>query len=270
MKKGTITWLGERGPLDAHLRVGEDGDERVVEWPRLGTLRVRRDGSSPRFVAHPDALPVAASKIEHGVAAALARHLAGRVTLHGSAVRFGPRAVVCIGPSGAGKSSTGASLCLDHGGELLADDMAALDFGAGSITVSPTERTHTLSEAALARYQTLASDAVNWELKYVVPAPRVSSVPATLGAIVSLVFDDAIEDPVITPLRGHRLLAAVLPCFARFPFITDPDVHLRDLERLDLVAGRRLVYELRRPRDLPRIARSTGWICALLNESEDR
>lgn len=58
-------------------------------------------------------------------------HQRGRLILHGSALRFGDKAVVFAGRSGAGKSTLTAAFNL-RGHDLLADDLSVLD-GQGRV-----------------------------------------------------------------------------------------------------------------------------------------
>ncbi len=247
MKTERVVWLGEHRKGDAAVRVGERGDELVVEWEGLGTLVASRDGARHAFTPASGLDPEGARKIERGVVRALVRHLQGRLTLHGSAVVVDGRAVVCVGPSGAGKSTLAAML-VGAGGELLADDMAAIEVpgDAGApVVVAPSEDTFSLDDTSLEATGLRAPDVVNWEGKWLVPSAKIARSPAPLAAVLALRFDG--EAPVVKPLRGLGVLAALVPCVPRFP-TESVERHARELDQLEALARRGLVAELSRPR----------------------
>src|SRR5205823_1032857 len=108
------------------------------------------------------------------------------LSLHASVVARDGAAVACVGSSGAGKSTIAARLC-SQGWELLADDIASIDFDADGVAVAPTEAEHWLDRAALAwldpRRRPRRGD------KIPVAPIRVAKGPARLRGIVFLRFD---------------------------------------------------------------------------------
>lgn len=249
MKTDRVVWLGEHRKGDAAVRVGERGDELVVEWEGLGVLVSSRDGARHAFTPAPGLDAEGAKKIERGVVRALVRHLQGRLTLHGSAVAIDGRAVVCVGPSGAGKSTIAAML-VGAGGELLADDMAAIEVPLDAdapVLVAPSEEAFSLDDAALAATGFGARDVVNWEGKWLVPSAKVARAPAPLAAVLALRFGG--DAPAVKPLRGLGVLAALVPCVPRFP-TESVERHTQELDQLEALARRGLVAELCRPRRL--------------------
>lgn len=258
-----VRWLGEHKKGDAAVRVGErEGGDLVVAWEGLGELVVAPDGSHHAFTPAPDLDAAGAKKLERGVVRALVRHLQGKLTLHGSAVALGGRAVVCVGPSGAGKSTL-AALLVRAGGELLADDMTSLEVPrdpAAPVLVAPSEETFSLDDAsveAVALPESDSADVVNWEGKWLVPAARVAPAPRPLAAILSLSFGG--QEPSVHALRGLEVLAALVPCVPRFP-TDDRARHEVELAQLEALARRQLVRSLERPRDLASIDRTVSLV----------
>jgi hypothetical protein len=245
-----VRFIGEHRQGDAVVRVREEADEWVVEWEGLGVLRASRDGASHAFVPDLHLDPAGARKMERGVVAALVRHLRGRLTLHGSAVAIDGRAVVCVGASGAGKSTMAAAL-VRAGGELLADDMAAIELDPDP-SVTPTEDHFSLDDAARAAVTSAEPDAVNGEGKWLVPAARVADAPRPLAAVLALRFGG--EQPSVRPLRGLEVLAALVPCIPRFP-TDDRARHEKELAQLERLATAGRVLELARPRQIDAIDR---------------
>ncbi|MEK9500062.1 hypothetical protein [Gaopeijia maritima] len=136
----------------------EDGVDCVLHCNEAGALRVRYDdtgvfeispsGGRITWFAPEGADEARARKDVLGRVIALAFQQAGVLTLHGSAVDLGGRAVCFIAPKFHGKSTTAAAL-VDAGGTLLADDLVVVDDPGGTPRLRPTlDTVHLWPDAA--------------------------------------------------------------------------------------------------------------------------
>ena len=253
----TVTWTSEQlEDGQVGFRVGRDGADIVAEFVGLGTLHAHRSGHSSRFEPAHGADPEDVAKVKAGVVPALLRHLAGKLTLHGSAVAFGNGAIACVGLSGAGKSTAAAMLCSKGGGALLADDTLAIEFQPEGVDVHPTERVSWLVGGA-----ELPTDA---RTKHPVAPHALAGTPTRLAAVCRLIFDpEAPRRAAPARLRGHRALAALLPTVIRF-VVDEPDLQVVEAEHLDRLAACVPIYELRRRLDESSIAGSIQHLAALV------
>jgi hypothetical protein len=240
------------------FRVGRDGEMLVAEWTGLGILRADRAGRAPSFVWDPRANPKLVNKVKNGHAAALVRHLQGSLSLHASVVARRGLAVAFVGPSGAGKSTLDAALCARADYELMADDIAPVQFAGDEVLALPGEREHWLDEASVEALSLGAEQAEQGSVgeKCALPATRIASQAARLVAVVSLVFEA--ERPVaqVSRLRGLAALEPLVPCVARF-VIDEARVQEEELAQLSALCARVPILELRRARRLSDV-RSIG------------
>ena len=261
-----IDWFAElRLEGEVAYRLGRDGTSLVAEWAALGSLRCDRTGGSAVFTADPAADPKMVAKVRSGIAEALLRHLQGKLTLHACAVACDRGAIACIGPAGAGKSTAAAELCTRPGFALLSDDMARLEVDGGECLVTPSDAEHFLHQEAR---EALALEGGPEDLKVYVSASRIALEPVPLRALVALEFTDAHdESPSLRRLRGHDLLAAIIPCIPRM-LVDDPTLQARELSQLRALCDVVPVYALSRPRRLSGL-RAAGDVLANLVRGQD-
>lgn len=256
-----VLWLGEyEEGGNVLFRVGRDGDELVAEWPYVATLRANVVTKTSKFEPVPDADPQLVDKVFRSLARALLRHLEQKLTLHGSGVTSGGKAVGIVGLSGAGKSTLAAALARQPGVGFSADDTLALEFGdaaAVGITLVPTERESWLLPDACTA---LGEDATA-EKRPVAP-PHVGE-PAPLVAIVVPAF--AGQEVSLVRLRGVDILESLVPSVVRF-VIDDPLVQLREIEQLERLSAIVPVYRLTRPRRLADLPASVAKVLSLLQD----
>lgn len=226
------------------FRVGRIGDDLIAEWVGVARLIARRDGTHHELV-FADHVPAAERrKLERGDVRMLLRQLTGQISLHGSAVSIGGRAVVMLGTSGRGKSTLAAALCRT-GADLLADDAVGLTFTTTSVDVEPTETDHWLDELSRGAVGLVEEPTFAATPKRPIAArAALTTVPAV--AIVELRWTRD-GQPRATRRHGIEALASVLPHVARF--LVDSPPHQRaELEQLERLVREVPVYVLERPR----------------------
>jgi hypothetical protein len=213
------------------FRCGREGDHFVADWE--GALRVRTDPTGAIMSVDPYAGvdPRYLRKLVDGAVAAFARSVAGKLSLHASAVAFKGAAVLCIGQSGSGKSTMAAQLCQRPGVELFADDVAAVESCDGTWVVLPTEAHHWLS----------LSDAE----KEPVAAIARGCGPARVLAVVSLVLIDH-GTTTLRRLHGTEAFARLFPTPMRFALTAS--AWRRELEELSALGTTVPIFELERAR----------------------
>lgn len=86
------------------------------------------DGKQIIVDALPAASPGDVRLFLQGSALGAMLHQRGHLVLHGNAIRFGDACMVCVGHSGSGKSTLAATL-LQHGHDILADDVTPITSG---------------------------------------------------------------------------------------------------------------------------------------------
>jgi hypothetical protein len=253
-----LVWLGEYPSTGQVLfRVGRAQNEFVADWPGFCRLRAdRTTGASEMTWAH-GVDPLLIEK-HNGIARALLRHLAGKLTLHAAAIAFGDRAVACFGASEVGKSTTIASLSLRPGAELLADDTLAVEFVKGGVQILPSEPLSWLRPEA---HAFLGHGEVT--LKSPVAPPRAATEAAGLVALARLTFDETAPRPLLRRLRGHAALAALVPSVVRF-ILDEHAAHLNESEQLAALIRAVPIYELTRRRDVSSLSESADLLVSLL------
>jgi energy-coupling factor transporter ATP-binding protein EcfA2 len=152
-------------------------------------------------------------------AVTVALQMRGIPCLHASGVVVNGRAALLLGPSGAGKSTMAAAL-MSAGHELLTDDIAALDLGAGQVVVRAGQpRLRVLAESAAALDQRFDRLAPVWtdsafSTKRYLEAPRGAGErarAARLAVIYVLTPREAEQrEPVIAPLTPREGLRWLL------------------------------------------------------------
>ena len=227
------------------IRLGRIGDDLIVEWVGIATLRSDVSGTRSEFVvANGDHSQRVKDRLRAHVAAMLG-HLRGDVTLHASSVARSGIAVAFVGDSGAGKSTLAVQLCADPEVELLSDDAAALRFDRGYVEVIPSENDHWLRPDVARAMGFEPED----DLKIPKPAARPAKAGARLGAVVTLVFDERATAPTLRPLHGVEAFSALGTSTFRFA-LDVPDVLRRELDRYSQIVEQARFFELRRSPDL--------------------
>ncbi len=257
-----VRWVAEWDePGRARFRIGRIGDDLFAEWEGFATLRADRAGVRSEFTPAPGADPRFVAKFHAGLVNALLRHARGEATLHGSGVARNGRALIFIGESRAGKSTAAAFLCRNGGLDLVSDDTAAIDCRSSRLFVTPTETVTWIDADTLAA---LGQPQEGPRKIPFDPARRASSEAQVVG-IVQLVFDDACEAPIVTPLRGQRAFVALARSMIRF-VVDDPEVYVRDLDVATRVVHCTGVYEFRRSRSLRTLNSSTAALVQLFED----
>jgi hypothetical protein len=134
-------WLLQRtlpGELAPYLQVARTGGGYRLRHPLGVDLIVAEGGSDLTLQPWRE---VDRLELEHVLVNLLlplvVAHL-GRLSFHGSAVRWEDRAVAFLGPSGAGKSTLAAAAVTLGGAELLADDHVALEERGSELIAHPS------------------------------------------------------------------------------------------------------------------------------------
>jgi hypothetical protein len=218
---------------DVGFRWGRAGEDYVAEWSGVLSVRASAGGEVKEVTPAPGASVDAVEKVRRGAATAFTRALAGKHSLHASAVASGGSALACVGPSGVGKSTIAERLCHRTDIELLADDVAAVDFCDGHWQVLPSESQLWLTPEGHGD-STKTAIAVQ---------PATNSVP--LRWVIALRFDDGLPGPESRRLTGARVGAALLEAGVRFD-VTPAKLRL-ELDLADGLASQALVYEVARP-----------------------
>lgn len=236
--------MSEHGGIDWRVVADRDGrgfrwgfaglDELVAEWADVLTLRATLTGEVRALVPAAGARPDVVKKVTEGLATAFLRSLAGKPSLHASAVSWRRRALICIGPKGAGKSTIAASLCAANGAGLLADDIAALSVVAGQWMVAPSEASHWLIKT---------DSGVTEKCAHAAP---VAPDALPLAWIVVLGFDAVQADPIMCPMTGAATAATLLEAVVRFD--SSADLMRRELHFAHTVLLRTPMYRLVRSR----------------------
>jgi hypothetical protein len=188
-------------------------DSTTLHWSSAGSFHVADKGRSitvqmasdvsEDLIAFPLLGPVLSECLRHR----------GLFVLHASSVALDGFAVALMADKGTGKSTT-ASALLESGGQLLADDLVALD--TANLMVVPGFGQMKLSEAAFDRLQLTDAvarphvhDAIN-KLRVMVPG-HFSTQPVPLGRGYVLERDPEAEVPRIETIAPNDLLPLMLP-----------------------------------------------------------
>jgi hypothetical protein len=259
-----VRWLREFERDGAvSCRVGRVDGDLIAEWPGWAELRASRSGDRFELVVAEGADPALADKFYRGLANAFVRHARGEITLHGSAVARRGSAVVLIGEGGDGKSSLASAACRSAGVELVSDDAAAIALDGDAVFIEPSDRVCWLTGDALE-----AAGVRDAHSHKVACAPaRCAIAPARVVAIVKLTFDESARAPELRPVAGVRVFETLARSLFRF-VVDEPDVDVRDFQRLARIAESVRAYELKRPRDIEMQSDAASAILQLLDESE--
>jgi hypothetical protein len=224
----------------------------VVEWEGLGCLFSSTADADGVFLAVEGADATKLDKFRATSLMACQRYLAGKLSLHGSAVALPSGAIVLIGDRGAGKSTTAMALTERLGAAFLADDIVPVDWEGPDPVVQPVQDSFWLANDASAWFGLQASSTE----KRPFPPRNRAGKPERLKAVVHLDFDEALLDDVdLQPMRGHEAFVALSLAHVCFPQGRDDDA-LRNLEaRFEFVRHTQLL-KLRRRRSLKTVNRA--------------
>jgi hypothetical protein len=248
---GSIRWIHEvkvEGALA--FRAGKRGTEMIAQWPRLGTLTCRRDGSGATFAPVAGASDRALGKLQRAQVRGLLRDLAGQLAVHASAVAVEGHAVLFLGSDGAGKSTAAAEMCLGQGARMFADDAASLQVGPAGVDVVPFEEDHWLTRASCRALGIPPRRGAARGDKRELRASKVASDPCPLTLVVALRFDPSVKSAHLRPLRGIDAARLLLEAVIRFD-VEDGEARGRELEQLMTVYNRTPFFELVRPLRAP-------------------
>ena len=159
--------------------------------------------------------------------------------LHGSAVKVGGRAVLCIGPSEAGKTSVALHL-VQRGAGLVADDVAAVSVehdgpvvhpGPALMSAAPEELASVGHAGPLRRWTRLGT--LEGEVR--LAGPEVPAGPEAIAAI--FVLSRHAEGPVVTLQPYDQPLGKVLLGATFNAYYREPRRLLRQLDISGALAG---------------------------------
>jgi hypothetical protein len=224
-----------RGPFDWK----QTADGYVADWPGVLRLRATTAGEITDLVVAPDAPSDAVEKIRNGAAIAFVRAIAGKASLHASAVARDGIAILCVGPSGAGKSSLAKGLCEVGGACLLADDITVVDEIAGRWHASPSERAVWLRSS---------TDVGETKTPALCPT---SASPAPIVWVAHLSFDDDLDRAQVRLLKGAAMAVCVLLAIVGLEPDPTPASLRRDLALVASISAQASVLEVARPRRAP-------------------
>jgi hypothetical protein len=141
--------------------------------------------------------------------------LRGLTCLHASAVSLGGRALLVCGPAGAGKSTTAAAFAA-RGRPVLADDVAALERGAGGFTVRGAYPQLRLWPDAVRGLYGGAAElpplTPNWEKRFLdlAAAGAFEPGPLPLAAVYLLSGRERDDAPRIEPVAPTQAVLALI------------------------------------------------------------
>ncbi len=254
MTPGSVQWRVSTVVDGCPFRWGRIGADFVAEWPGLLTVQADAAGSMKAFVPAPDVDPASVTKLLRGAALAFVRSIAGKLSLHASAVACDGGALVCVGPSGSGKSTLAAAACRVPGVRFLADDVAAVDRSDGEWWVSPTETSHWLARG------------VDPEDKLEVPAQVVESSSARLRVLVAPRFEEAASGIGLRRLHGSEAFEQLLSTPLRFELAAA--VWRGELDALTSLGGQVPVFVLTRSRSTPAAEAAARLVDLLKNPAD--
>ena len=172
----------------------------------------------------------------------------GIEVLHASAVAFDDAAVAITAAAGTGKTSLAAHL-LDHGADLLADDVLALEVdgaeivahpGVGLVNIDPTQRANLGPRAA----DLLAAVAGEGEKLYVLA--DVATRPQRLAAVYFLERSAEHRSVQITKADDARALLGT----SFLPYLQSPAYLVRHLDLCSRIAEADACFAIQAPAGL--------------------
>jgi hypothetical protein len=208
--------MPRRAPDEAYgdLDVWHEGDQLLLSSPLHGLVAR----------ATPDSAVIGGqgAPTEHGMRRllhpifthVLAWH--GVYVLHGAAVRKGDTGIFALGQSGQGKSTL-VLAAMEHGWDVLADDLVAIRVEDGRVTLRGVPKPLTLPadvEAdALDEAETLDWD---WRSRRRLAPDRLDLRPVDLAAVV-VVSHGAERTASLTPTPSHEITELLFSSFMSTP-----------------------------------------------------
>lgn len=249
------------------LHEGRDGALRLV-YDDTGTFEISSDGRRILWWAPEGVDESRARKDVLGRVFALAFHLRGILTLHGSAVARNGVGLCFLAPKFHGKSTTAAAL-VDAGASLLADDLVVVQDTAPAVVLRPTLSTlHLWPDAAervgrRARPVDTDADAVKVQVAYdALAAPRRAE-PVPLDGIYLLVPTEGPRSDVRRSRLDPTMAAMAVLGQLKVGDLLGPAAVLDLLPAATGLVERVGVHRLEVPRDLDRlptlVARLGAW-----------
>jgi hypothetical protein len=226
------------------VRIGRRGAGVIVEWPGIGRLSSSSD--SDEFTEVSVASKEFLAKFRATSLLACRRYLAGRLSLHASAVGMPYGSVVLVGDSGAGKSTTAMALVERHGGTFLADDIVPIDWDEAGPIISPVEDSFWLNADASAWFGVSASTSRE---KSALPPRARADGPKRVRAIVHLVFDETSQNGDLQPITGQDAFTVLSGAHVCYSTGEDEDT-LRNFAARARLAETTSVFRLRRRQTL--------------------
>jgi hypothetical protein len=231
------------------VRVANVGARVLVEWAEIGRLSALPATGESTFVPAPGVSPAALEKFGATHLLSCLRYFAGRLSLHGAAVRLHGGVVAFIGDGGAGKSTTAMALVESLGGDFMTDDAIPIDREGGHPIVLPVDDKFWLTNETAACF----GHSVVEGLKQPVQPRARASEAAPLSAIVDLQFDEASVAPELLRLHGLETFLAVSRAHVSYRPSSEREAP-RDLEMRAWLCATTPVFRLSRRRGLDALA----------------
>jgi len=248
----TIVWIHETTVNDVVVfRAGRCGASRVADWPGIARLTCAAGGNGAELTPAPGVSPTTLRKLRDGAVRALLRDLQGELALHASAVAVDACAVLFVGPSGAGKSTAAAEMCLHHGAQLLADDIALLEVREAGVVVLPSEADHYLALDSC-RALGIPPQEARPGRKRVLHSSAVAGASYPLALVVELRFHPVASErgSALRRIRGQDAAVSLLSSAIRFD-VEDGAARRRELGQVMKVHERAAFVGIARPRASP-------------------
>ncbi len=245
---------------EALLRIGEDDDAYVAEWPGRLLQRIDKKTGLSILRWREDLPERARAKFLAGPVVAFERHVRGELSFHAGAMSLFGMAVCVLGTSGAGKSTCVYDACMRGPWTFVADDVAHVDMPGDRAEIQSTESVLALTPQSRLHFGML----IEGYGKELLDAPR-GAPRAHVAALVELQFEDALSTPRIEVLRGLQAVAALMNSQVRL-VLSSALVHARDMDALERLLARVQVLRLVRPRSLERMAEAEELLAAWLQQ----
>jgi len=206
-----ITIRREAIPKERLAVLNDDGDH--IAGRADGVMRFRvENGTSIVVDIEPDADEQYVAAIVTGELMSVLLRQRGLLTLHGSCVAKDGEAVGFIGNSGWGKSTL-ATCFLEHGYELLGDDVMAIDLNAEQPEVIPAHPQIKLrpdsGERFIEAYHTLAPAHTLTDKRLLSDPERFRKTPTRLKKVYILEGQIRAEDRIV-PLSLREAFAEIV------------------------------------------------------------
>jgi hypothetical protein len=140
----------------------------------------------------------------------------GIYVLHGAAVRLGDVGVLAMGQTGQGKSTL-VLAAMEHGWEVLADDLVAVQADDDGIVLRGVPKPLTLpGDVAASALDDAESLDWDWRARRRLPADRLDLRAVRLAAVVVITHGTG-RDASLTPTPSHELTELLFSSFMSTP-----------------------------------------------------